>query len=860
MSTDTSQEINTTNEYDFSSIESKWNDYFVKNKVFAVDNKSTKPKYYTLEMFPYPSGKIHMGHVRNYSIGDIIARFKQHKGFNVLHPIGWDAFGLPAENAAIDNNVHPAKWTFANIDNMRSQLSKLGFSYDWDEEICTAKPEYYRWGQWFFLKMYEKGLVYKKKSHVNWCPKCNTVLANEQVEDGKCWRHSDTLVDKKPLEQWYFKITNYAQELLDGHNELKDKWPDKVLTMQKNWISKSFGAQISFSFKDEPFPIFTTRPDTIYGVSYMAIAFDHPSLDKYIADTVDKNELEAFVTRCKQINQNADYEKEGFFTGTSLTHPFTGKEVPLYIANFVLGEYGTGAVMAVPAHDQRDFEFAKKYDLPIQVVIQNKENNLDASTMTEAYTENGIIVNSDEFDGKKNRDALKLIIKKAEGLGCGEGRVNYKLKDWLISRQRYWGNPIPIIYCDDCGTVPVKESELPVLLPEDVEFTEGRNPLESSKSFKQVSCPSCGKQATRETDTMDTFTCSSWYYLRYTDPRNENEAFSSELANKWMPIDQYIGGVEHACMHLLYARFFHKVLRDLGLVKTNEPFSRLLTQGMVVSPSYYDPETKKYFNESELENKKPVNPTTGTALLTKVEKMSKSKNNGVDPDEMVKTYGADTVRLFSLFASPPEKDLEWNEKGVEGCHRFVNRLWRWSHKLYEECQNVNDGALSEAGKKARSLLHKTIKKVTEDIEEKNQFNTAIASMMEMLNGMSDFTPQTGEDAELGQEILKSTLILLNPFTPFLTEELGTTFKLNEPVYSLPWPDFNPDWTVDENLTIVFQINGKVRGKANIARGTSKDDLIKIAKENETIQNWIEGKEIVKEIAVPDKLVNIVIKG
>ena len=860
-----STQAHTHRDYSFIAIEKKWNDYFDKNNIYHFNIDDSKPKYYVLEMFPYPSGKIHMGHVRNYTIGDMIARFKHHQGFNVLHPIGWDAFGLPAENAAIDNDIHPAKWTFSNIDEMRNQLIKLGFFYDWKKEICTAKPNYYQWGQWFFVKMYKKGLVYKKKSQVNWCPKCNTVLANEQLEDGKCWRHPDTLVEKKELEQWYFKLTDYAEELLEGHKKLQKGWPEKVITMQKNWIGKSHGAEINFFFQKtpsspkEPFPIFTTRPDTTYGVSYMAIAFDHPDLKKYLNLEVDEKSLEDFIARSKQLNQKADYEKEGFFTGSYVIHPLTNEKIHLYIANFVLGEYGTGAVMAVPAHDQRDFEFAKKYGLPIKIVIQNEDNTLDPLTMEKAHTGDGLLVNSGEFNGLSNKKAIEVIIEKIENLNLGRKRVHYKLKDWLISRQRYWGNPIPIIYCDDCGCVPVPEKDLPVLLPEDVDFTKGKNPLEYSLSFKNTPCPSCGKQANRETDTMDTFTCSSWYFLRYIDPFNLETAFSSEKANHWLPVNQYIGGIEHACMHLLYARFFHKVIRDLGLVKKDEPFSCLLTQGMVVGPSYYDPKTKKYFNQSELKNKQAKHPTTGDPLIVKIEKMSKSKNNGVNPDDIVSSYGADTVRLFSLFAAPPEKDLEWNEKGVEGCHRFIKRLWKWVMRLSSLSNNLPVDNLGEKAIKMRSLQHKTIKKVTKDIEEKHQFNTAIASMMEMLNIVGDFTPKNSKETELAKEIMKTTLILLNPFIPFVTEELGEHLKLGELVCKLPWPKFNEVWTIDEEITVVFQINGKVRTKANVTRDLNKEALIQLAQKNPIVQKWIEGREVIKEIIVPNKLVNIVVK-
>jgi len=849
-------------EYNFTDIEAKWINYYKQQKPFQTELDSNRNKFYCLEMFPYPSGKIHMGHVRNYSIGDVLARYKRFQGFNVLHPIGWDAFGLPAENAAIENNVDPGKWTFSNIDNMRSQLTRLGFSYNWDDEICTALPAYYKWGQWFFLKMYEKGLVYKSKATVNWCDKCATVLANEQVENGCCWRHSDTEVTQRTLDQWYFRITAYAEELLQGHSRLKG-WPEKVLSMQQNWIGKSYGALVNFKYKEENFPVFTTRPDTIYGVTFMAIAFDHPDIEKYISAAADKKRINAFIAQCRKINQNEDYKKEGIFSGSYIKNPFTDEEVPLYIANFVLAGYGTGAVMAVPAHDQRDFEFARAYDLPVKVVINPPDKQLQAAAMTEAYTGDGYLVNSGKFDNTANRQAITAIIDFARDRGWGRKSINYKLKDWLISRQRYWGNPIPVINCPVCGAVPVPEKDLPVLLPTDVAFRRGENPLAQNENFKKTVCPRCGGAAERETETMDTFVCSSWYFLRYTDPENEGAPFSKERADRFMPVDQYIGGVEHACMHLLYARFFQRVVRDLGLSKEDEPFTNLLTQGMVTKETVTCPEHGFLFpEETKKEDDKLYCSKCGRAAQTgRVVKMSKSKKNVVDPDKIVAAYGADTVRLFSLFAAPPEKDLEWNEKGVEGCQRFLARFWRWSEKIITLLNSSYTGSqLSPGADKARSALHKTIKKVTNDIERRMQFNTAIAAMMELLNAVQDFTPQTEADIELARNLLRSFLVMLNPFTPFITAELYEKAGFPGSVLQQSWPDYDEQFCEDKTVQIVFQVNGKVRAKAETPAGISREEMIQKAREMDNVKKWLTGKTVVREIAVPGKLVNLVVKG
>ena len=868
--------------YFFSQMERKWDRHFQKKNPFKTDFQNTqKPKYYCLEMFPYPSGQLHMGHVRNYTIGDVIARYKRTQGFNVLHPIGWDAFGLPAENAAIEHNTHPAKWTFSNIETMRKQLSKFGFSYDWENEICTAKEEYYRWGQWFFLKLQKKGLVYKKKSDVNWCNLCNTVLANEQVEEGYCWRHGKERIVKKQLSQWYLKISEYAEELLEGHQLLKDSWPQNVITMQKNWIGKSEGAIVNFKFGEDDFPIYTTRPDTLFGVTYMAIAFDHPDLEKYITDKNKIETIRGFVEKCKSINQNEDYEKEGIFTGSMLKHPLTNEKIPLYIANFVLASYGTGAVMAVPAHDQRDFDFAKKYDLPIKIVIQNNQNNLSLNNLESAYTDNGVLVNSKQFTKTKNREAIEKIIAYLEENQLGKRKINYRLKDWLISRQRYWGNPIPVAY-DDNDFVFLSEEDLPVKLPEDVEFKSKSNPLTTSLSFQNTTVD--GKKVVRETDTMDTFTCSSWYFLRYLDPHNKNMPFSTDRANRWLPVDQYIGGVEHACMHLLYSRFYTKAIRDLGLIAKDEPFKKLLTQGMVVAPSYYSSKTRKYYHPDDLDNEKTKNktlcPETGEQLIVKIEKMSKSKKNGIDPEKIIAQFGSDVTRLFILFAAPPEKDLEWNEKGLEGCQRFLLKFFRFAQNIIEldknfpsssslEKENNKSIDLSKDGIAMRKSLHKVIKKMYQDIENNYQFNTAIAAMMTFVNEVGSLKINTAKDYKMALSNLNDFLTLLSLFAPFIVEEIKEKLnsKLEEEkiphtqyVYDESFPKYNEKYLVEEELKLVLQINGKIRSQITVAKELDKNELLTKAKEDQRLQELLKNKTIIKEIIVPNKLINFVIKG
>ena len=892
-------------EYKPSEIEKKWQEKWQEKNVFKSENKiKGKQNYYTLEMFAYPSGKLHVGHLRNYAIGDAIARYKKMKGFNVLHPFGWDSFGLPAENAAIDNGAHPGQWTKANIDNMRRQLKLMGLSYDWDREISTYTPEYYKWNQLFFIEMYKKGLVYKKRSYVNWCPDCNTVLANEQVEDGKCWRHSKTDVIQKELSQWYLKITDYAEELLQGHEELKGHWPDKVLAMQKNWIGKSTGSEINFvldykfdsNSQDKEsnlnignngeviIPVFTTRADTLFGVTYAVIAPEHPIVEEIVLkenpslkDAVDKMINEDKINRTAE-----DKEKEGMFTGLYVINPVNNEKVPLWIGNYVLMDYGTGAVMAVPAHDERDFFFAKKYNLPIRIVINpvDKDGNPEkivVEDMEGAYTLNGILVNSDEFDGIKNAEAKIKITEKLEKEGKGKKTVNYRLHDWLISRQRYWGTPIPVIYDED-GNIHLEEKEnLPVKLPTDIEFNGKGNPLETSEEFKNVTLPN-GKKGRRETDTMDTFVDSSWYYLRYLDSHNTEKPFEKENADSWTPVDQYIGGIEHAVMHLLYARFFHKALRDMGLVETNEPFKRLLTQGMVLGPSYYSQNERKFYfpKDVEIKDTKAFSKSTGEELTVKVEKMSKSKNNGVDPEEIVKEYGADPARVFTLFAAPPEKELEWNVNGLAGAYRFINRLFLIISDSFEfadknagkeDNYGIDLSKRSEKDEEIQKKLHQTVKKVTESIEDDFHFNTAIAAVMELLNDMTTYKQEvidkndvSTESKKIWKEVLDKVILLIAPFAPHIADELWEIIGNKTFTFEEEWPTFEEELTKEHKMNLVVQINGKIRETIPAKIGLPKEEYEKLAFDSEKIKKAIEGKEIVKVIVVPNKLVNIVVKG
>jgi len=821
--------------YDFKSIEEKWQKKWADSGEFKITEGADKPKYYALEMFPYPSGNLHMGHVRNYSIGDVLARYKKMQGYNVLHPMGWDSFGLPAENAAIKHGADPADWTWSNIDNMREQLKRLGFSYDWDREVATAKPEYYKFTQWMFEQLYKHGLAYKKKSYVNWCPSCKTVLANEQVVNGKCERCKSE-VGKKDLEQWFFKITDYAQRLLDDIDKLTG-WPDKVKSMQTNWIGRSEGAEVKFKIdgSDEYLTVYTTRPDTIFGVSYMVIAPEHPIVDSLITGSETEKECREFIKKVQaqsEIMRSAtDTEKEGVFTGTYLIHPFTGDKIPLYLANYVFLDYGTGIVMGVAAHDQRDFEFAKKYNLPIKIVVQPEGKNMKEEDMTEAFAAEGIMQNSGRFDGMDNKEAIKAITEYLEKEGIGRQKVNFRLRDWLISRQRYWGAPIPVVYCPHCGEVLVPEEQLPVLLPENVKFTgQGQSPLSECEEFVNTTCPKCGAPAKRETDTMDTFVCSSWYFLRYCDPHNDKMPFDKEKVDYWMNVDQYIGGVEHAILHLLYARFFTKALCDFGYVGCDEPFKNLLTQGMVLKD--------------------------GT-------KMSKSIGNVVSPEEIVGKYGADTARLFIMFAAPPERDLDWNDTAVEGAYRFLNRVWRAVEDLKEYLtdEKPSQDSLSDDDKKLRLAVNSTIKKVTYDCDRFN-FNTAISSVMEMVNALYVYKEKVAKEnynKAVITEAVESLIILLSPFVPHITAEMWENIGKTSNLSLEPWPNYDESALKVSEVEIVIQINGKIRDKINIDPNLSPDEMKELAMSNNKIKDLIGDKTVVKCIAVPKKLINIVVR-
>ncbi len=845
--------------YDAAAIEEKWQRQWEERDTFVVREDPDRQKYYLLEMFPYPSGRIHMGHVRNYSIGDVVARFKRMQGLNVLHPMGWDAFGMPAENAAIQHGTHPARWTRENIAHMRSQLKKMGFSYDWTREFATCDAEYYRWEQLIFLKMYEKGLTYKKSSFVNWCEPCQTVLANEQVEDGRCWR-CDCEVEQKELEQWFFKITAYAQELLDETFHLKG-WPEPVLTMQRNWIGCSTGCEIDFAVEGSGtvIKVFTTRQDTLYGATFMSLAPEHP-MALELASAERRRGVEAFIAKVRRQDKtgraSGDYEKEGIFTGSYCTNPVTGDSLPVYLANFVLMDYGTGAVMAVPTHDQRDFEFASRYGIPKRLVIQPDGGVLTSETMTEAWIGSGRLVNSESFDGLDNETAKEKIADYLESRGIGRKRVNFRLRDWGVSRQRYWGTPIPILYCDGCGTVPVPEQQLPVLLPQDVRISgEGGSPLTQHESFLYTVCPSCGGRARRETDTFDTFVESSWYFVRFASPREHNAPFDRVAAEYWLPVDQYIGGIEHAVMHLLYARFFTKVLRDLDMLAVDEPFRNLLTQGMVCMETRSCPEHGWLFPEEVEEG--CCSKCGRKVTLGRNEKMSKSKKNVVDPDQLIGRYGADTARLFSLFAAPPEKDLEWNEQGVEGCYRFLNRVWR---AVYENMQDlaftetVNEDAF--AGRVLRRHTHRTIRKVTEDIDGRFHFNTAISAIMELVNTIYAFEAKKQCPSAL-REALETVVLLLSPFVPHLCEELWQLLGHSGGLEQAGWPNYEAAALTEDEKTIVVQVNGKVRGKVTVVADADQETLKAAALAEENVLRFIKNKTVRKVIVVPGRLVNVV---
>lgn len=860
--------------YQPREIEEKWQKFWEENKSFQAAEEQGKPKYYVLEMFPYPSGRIHMGHVRNYSIGDVVARYKRMRGYNVLHPMGWDAFGLPAENAAIERGIHPEKWTQENILYMKAQLKRMGLSYDWSREIATCHPEYYRWNQWIFLQFYKRGLAYKKSSLVNWCPSCETVLANEQVIEGVCWRCEST-VTQKELDQWFFRITEYAEELLQDLERLSG-WPEKVLLMQRNWIGKSVGAEIIFPLvgRAETLKVFTTRPDTVFGAMFISLAVEHPLALKLSQGLPQEDAVREFTEKIKQQKSTGrgseEGEKEGIFTGAYCTNPFTGENIPIYLANFVLMEYGTGAVMAVPAHDQRDFEFARKYGLPIRVVIQPAGSVLRAEDLTEAYVDEGMMVNSGPFSGLSNIDGKEKIAEHLEKEGWGKKAVRYRLRDWGVSRQRYWGTPIPIIYCERCGVMPVPEDQLPVTLPINVPFTgKGRSPLAASKNFTDVQCPQCGAAARRETDTMDTFVDSSWYYLRYASPRTITAPFDAKQAEYWMAVDQYIGGVEHAVLHLLYARFFTKALRDVGLANMDEPFTNLLTQGMVCKETYRCLE-HNWLLPTELAGSEKDGwrcpHCTRPVEKGRVEKMSKSKKNIVDPEELVAAYGADTARLFTLFAAPPEKDLEWSDQGVEGASRFLSRLWRFVSQ-HREMLLVDDADLGQLNGAAelrdlRRMIHRTIKKVTDDIDGRFHFNTAVAAIMELFNALNIAANRDGGRlaAPVIRTGMETIILLLYPFVPHLMSELWQNINKSQPLDQIPWPEYSPEALEEEQLLIVLQVNGKVRGKMTVPADIQRDQVETDALAEPRVKAFIGRKKVQRIVYVPRRLVNIVLEG
>lgn len=823
--------------YSPHAIEAKWQKYWEENKTFKVTANANKPKSYVLEMFPYPSGNLHMGHVRNYSIGDVVARFRTMKGFNVLHPMGWDSFGMPAENAAIKHGTPPKKWTLDNIANMKRQQKALGLSYDWDREVTTCKEEYYKWTQWFFELFYKRGLAVKKEGIVNWCSECNTVLANEQVIDGKCWRCNHQVI-KKSLRQWFFKITDYADELLKDLELLKG-WPERVKVMQRNWIGRSEGLEFSFDIPslNEKVAVYTTRPDTAFGVTFMALAAEHPLIDKICENNPKAAEIQAFCTRVRNQSDiertSTESEKEGIFTGVYCINPFTGKQVEIWVTNYVLYDYGTGAVMGVPTGDQRDWMFADKYGIDKIVTICPVGKEMKLEDMTCAYEEKeGMLVNSGRFTGMEMHEAMSAIMDEAEAKGFGKRRVNYRLRDWLISRQRYWGAPIPIIYCDKCGEVLVPEDQLPVRLPEDVSFTSGAtSPLATSEKFVHCTCPKCGGPATRETDTMDTFMCSSWYYLRYTDARNDKKPFDKAANAYWGPVDQYIGGIEHAILHLLYSRFFLKVVRDAGMVDYDEPFINLLTQGMVIKDGA---------------------------------KMSKSLGNIVSPEEILAKYGADTARLFILFAAPPERELEWSDQGVEGSFRFLNRIWRivlnYLPQVEQKVTNYDLSAMTKEDKELRHILHSTIKKVTTDVEVRFNFNTAISALMELVNALYAYKNVKNPNAGLIYEVISTMLKMLAPFVPHIAEELWQgAIDSNTSVHDQSWPAFDEEALKVDNVEIVLQVNGKVRGRLVVPVSATKEELEKIALADTKVKNSIGNAVVRKVICVPGRLVNIVAK-
>ena len=808
--------------YDHNQIELKWHKSWQNADFYKAEENSAKPKFYVLEMLPYPSGTLHIGHLRNYAIGDALARYKRMRGFNVLHPMGWDAFGLPAENAAIANNRDPYEWTMFNIKNMKRQHRRMGFSYDWSREIATCDPEYYRWNQWFFLKMLERGLAYRKQALVNWCPECGTVLANEQVVNGCCWRHESTQVEQRAIEQWFLRITEYADELLNAIKDLEEGWPERVLTMQRNWIGRSEGAEIDFHLEGTgaPIRVFTTRVDTIYGATCVILAPEHP-----LVAELASSELKAQVKRMidsRAAKGPGDVEKEGLFTGKYAINPYSGERIPIWIGNFVLMGYGTGAIMAVPAHDQRDFEFCKQYGIAIRPVIRPVDGALaDAATMKEAFPDDGVVEHSGEYSGLPSAEARRVMTARAEAEGFGKGAVTYRIKDWGISRQRYWGTPIPVIYCPKCGIVPVPEKDLPVVLPLSVPITgKGRSPLENVPEFINAKCPKCGEPARRESDTMDTFIDSSWYFYRYCDPHNATAPFDSKKIAYWFPIDQYIGGIEHAILHLIYSRFWTKVMRDMGLITNSEPTKRPFNQGMVIKDGA---------------------------------KMSKSRGNVVSIDDMVEQFGADTGRVFELFAAPPEKEMDWTDAGANGSHAFLGRVYRFVTR------NVGQGhtEATEADRQVLRKLHQTLKLITEDFESRWHFNTSIAALMGLMNTLTDLEKQIS--GPVMADVIEKLTLMLEPFAPYLAEELWEEQGKTGPVFHHPWPAYDAELAREEEAEIVIQVNGKVRGRVYVAFGTPREALEKHAMTDAKIRSLLDGKQVVKVIVVPDKLVNIVVK-
>lgn len=856
-------------QYQPQSIETKIQQKWEETDAFKVEENTDKEKFYCLSMFPYPSGRLHMGHVRNYTIGDVISRYQRMQGKNVLQPMGWDAFGLPAENAALKNKVPPANWTYSNIDYMRNQLKQMGFGYDWSRELATCHPEYYRWEQWFFTRLMEKGVVYKKEAEVNWDPVDQTVLANEQVIDGRGWR-SGALVERKKIPQWFLKITDYADQLLNDLDQLR--WPEQVRTMQRNWIGRSQGVELSFDVAGYgPLEVFTTRPDTLMGVTYVAVASQHPLA---LAAAKNNADIATFIDECRHQKvaeaDMAQMEKRGMPLGITATHPLTGEELPVWTANFVLMDYGSGAVMSVPAHDQRDYEFAVKYKLPIKQVVKPLDEKVAVDLSKEAFTDKGVLINSGDFDDLEFELAFKAIAAELERKNRGKVSIHFRLRDWGVSRQRYWGAPIPVVNCSGCGAVPVPEDQLPVLLPEDVTFDGVGSPIKKMDSFIKTQCPKCGADAERETDTFDTFMESSWYFARYASRFSDNKMLDPDAANYWLPVDQYIGGIEHAILHLLYSRFYHKLLRDEGLVDSDEPFAGLLCQGMVLADSYYyedeqggkvwvSPVDVKIDTDDKGRIVAASHKETGKALIHDgMSKMSKSKNNGIDPQVMIDKYGADTVRLFMMFAAPPEQSLEWSDSGVEGAHRFLKRLWKQvcDHLAQGPVVALDKASLSEEAKELRRKTHETIQKVSDDIERRQTFNTAIAAVMELSNSIS----RAKDDSEQGRAVIQEALVaavqLLSPIVPHIADVLLT--ELTGDAQTDNWPSFDEQALVRDSIDMVVQVNGKVRARINVAANAEKAVIVQLALAEANVQKHMDGKAVRKEIVVPGKLVNLVV--